>query len=145
MNQIGNDGKEKPNTDVKETRTVNRYDSLDEKKISIPTRKGYDFYGWELAKKGDQVVAANTPYAFGNKIVEDITLKAVWVEDTRYNGTFKHVFLKPGVTFKQYNDAKKTNMEAALVDHVSTQTVSGLREHLRYNAEAVYSLSLIHI
>lgn len=26
-----------------------------------------------------------------------------------------------------------------MVDHVSTQTVSGLREHLRYNAEAVYS------
>ena len=139
MNQIGNDGKEKPNTDVKETRTVNRYDSLDEKKISIPTRKGYDFYGWELAKKGDQVVAANTPYAFGNKIVEDITLKAVWVEDTRYNGTFKHIFLKPGVTFKQYNNAKNNHTEADLVDHVSEQTVSGLREHLRYNAEAVYS------
>ena len=139
MNQIGNDGKEKPDTDVKETRTVNRYDSLDEKKISIPTRKGYDFYGWELVKKGDQVVAANTPYAFGNKIVEDITLKAVWVQDTRYNGTFKHVFLKPGVTFKQYNDAKNNHTEADLVDHVSEQTVSGLREHLRYNAEAVYS------
>lgn len=139
MNQIGNDGKEKPNTDVKETRTVNRYDSLDEKKISIPTRKGYDFYGWELVKKGDQVVAANTPYAFGNKVVEDITLKAVWIEDTRYNGTFKHIFLKPGVTFKQYNDAKTNHTEADLVDHVSEQTVSGLREHLRYNAEAVYS------
>lgn len=139
MNQIGNDGKEKPDTDVKETRTVNRYDSLDEKKISIPTRKGYDFYGWELVKKGDQVVAANTPYAFGNKIVEDITLKAVWVQDTRYNGTFKHIFLKPGVTFKQYNNAKNNHTEADLVDHVSEQTVSGLREHLRYNAEAVYS------
>ncbi|MFP1719354.1 InlB B-repeat-containing protein [Gardnerella sp. Marseille-Q9185] len=139
MNQIGNDGKEKPDTDVKETRTVNRYDSLDEKKISIPTRKGYDFYGWELVKKGNEVVAANTPYAFGNKVVEDITLKAVWIEDTRYNGTFKHVFLKPGVTFKQYNDAKNNHTEADLVDHVSEQTVSGLREHLRYNAEAVYS------
>lgn len=139
MNQIGNDGKEKPNTDVKETRTVNRYDSLDEKKISIPTRKGYDFYGWELVKKGDQVVAANTPYAFGNKIVEDITLKAVWVEDTRYNGTFKHIFLKPGYTFIDYKNATDKSAKAAMVDHVSTQTVSGLREHLRYNAEAVYS------
>ena len=139
MPKLGTDGKEQTGTDVKETRTVNRYDSLDEKKISIPTRKGYDFYGWELVKKGDQVVAANTPYAFGNKVVEDITLKAVWIEDTRYNGTFKHVFLKPGVTFKQYNDAKTNHKEADLVDHVSEQTVSGLREHLRYNAEAVYS------
>lgn len=139
MNQIGNDGKEKPDTDVKETRTVKRYDPLNEKEISIPTRKGYDFYGWELAKKGDVEVKDHTPYAFGNKVVEDITLKAVWIKDTRYNGTFKHVFLKPGVTFKQYNDAKTTHTEAALVDHISTQTVSGLREHLRYNAEAVYS------
>ena len=63
----------------------------------------------------------------------------MWIKDTRYNGTFKHIFLKPGVTFKQYNDAKTTHTEAALVDHISTQTVSGLREHLRYNAEAVYS------
>ena len=139
MPKLGTDGKEQTGTDVKETRTVNRYDSLDEKKISIPTRKGYDFYGWELVKKGNEVVAANTPYAFGNKIVEDITLKAVWVQDTRYNGTFKHIFLKPGVTFKQYNDAKNNHTEADLVDHVSEQTVSGLREHLRYNAEAVYS------
>ena len=139
MNQIGNDGKEKPDTDVKETRTVNRYDSLDEKKISIPTRKGYDFYGWELVKKGDQVVAANTPYAFGNKVVEDITLKAVWIEDTRYNGTFKHIFLKPGYTFDDYKNATDKSAKAAMVDHISTQTVSGLREHLRYNAEAVYS------
>ena len=139
MNQIGNDGKEKPDTDVKETRTVKRYDPLNEKEISIPTRKGYDFYGWELAKKGDVEVKDHTPYAFGNKVVEDITLKAVWIKDTRYNGTFKHIFLKPGVTFKQYNDAKTTHTEAALVDHISTQTVSGLREHLRYNAEAVYS------
>ena len=139
MNQIGNDGKEKPDTDVKETRTVKRYDPLNEKEISIPTRKGYDFYGWELAKKGDVEVKDHTPYAFGNKVVEDITLKAVWIKDTRYNGTFKHIFLKPGVTFADYKNATDDTAKAAMVDHVSTQTVSGLREHLRYNAEAVYS------
>ncbi len=139
MPKLGTDGKEQTGTDVKETRTVNRYDSLDEKKISIPTRKGYDFYGWELVKKGNEVVAANTPYAFGNKIVEDITLKAVWVQDTRYNGTFKHIFLKPGYTFADYKTATDAAAKAAMVDHVSEQTVSGLREHLRYNAEAVYS------
>lgn len=134
MNQIGNDGKEKPDTDVKETRTVKRYDPLNEKEISIPTRKGYDFYGWEITKNGTTL-----PYAFGNKVVEDITLKAVWIEDTRYNGTFKHIFLKPGYTIKQYKTTTDAVAKAAMVDHVSTQTVSGLREHLRYNAEAVYS------
>ena len=80
------------------------------------------------------------PYAFGNKVVEDIKLDAVWVKDTRYNGTFKHIFLKPGVTFADYKKEGLSDAEkAAMVDHVSTQTVSGLREHLRYNAEAVYS------
>lgn len=80
------------------------------------------------------------PYAFGNKVVEDIKLDAVWVRDTRYNGTFKHIFLKPGYTFADYNKEGLSDAEkAAMVDHVSTQTVSGLREHLRYNAEAVYS------
>lgn len=62
-----------------------------------------------------------------------------WVKDTRYNGTFKHIFLKPGYTFTDYKNATNAVAKAAMVDHVSTQTVSGLREHLRYNAEAVYS------
>ena len=98
-------------------------------------RKGYDFYGWEIKKNGTTL-----PYAFGNKVVEDIKLDAVWVKDTRYNGTFKHIFLKPGVTFADYKKEGLSDAEkAAMVDHVSTQTVSGLREHLRYNAEAVYS------
>ena len=139
MPKTDENGNEIGGSDVVTEKKFDHYKVIDEKKITIPTRKGYDFYGWELVKKGNEVVPANTPYAFGNKVVEDITLKAVWVEDTRYNGTFKHVFLKPGVTFKQYNDAKNNHTEADLVDHVSEQTVSGLREHLRYNAEAVYS------
>ena len=137
MHEIGEDGKEGPN--VIKTFMCNHNDPIHENDIKIPVRKGFDFYGWELVKKGNEVVEANTPYAFGNKVVEDITLRAVWVQDTRYNGTFKHIFLKPGVTFDDYKNAATEEAKAALVDHVSTQTVSGLREHLRYNAEAVYS------
>lgn len=137
MHEIGEDGKEGPN--VIKTFMCNHNDPIHENDIKIPVRKGFDFYGWELVKKGNEVVEANTPYAFGNKVVEDITLRAVWVQDTRYNGTFKHVFLKPGVTFDDYKNAATEEAKAALVDHISTQTVSGLREHLRYNAEAVYS------
>lgn len=122
--------------DVVKKKEFARYNVIDEKNdIKVPTRKGYDFYGWEITKNGKTL-----PYAFGNKVVEDIKLDAVWVKDTRYNGTFKHIFLKPGVTFADYKKEGLSDAEkAAMVDHVSTQTVSGLREHLRYNAEAVYS------
>lgn len=122
--------------DVVKKKEFARYNVIDEKNdIKVPTRKGYDFYGWEITKNGKTL-----PYAFGNEVVEDIKLDAVWVKDTRYNGTFKHIFLKPGVTFADYKKEGLSDAEkAAMVDHVSTQTVSGLREHLRYNAEAVYS------
>lgn len=135
MPEIDGNGKEIKDSNVVTKQQFDHYYVIKENKdIKVPTRKGYDFYGWEIDKNGTKL-----PYAFGNKVVEDIKLDAVWVKDTRYNGTFKHIFLKPGVTFKQYNDAADDAAKAALVDHVSTQTVSGLREHLRYNAEAVYS------
>ena len=136
MPEIDENGKEKSGTNVVKELKPNHYHVIDEKsEIGTPTRKGYDFYGWEITKNGTKL-----PYAFGNKVVEDITLNAVWVKDTRYNGTFKHIFLKPGYTFADYKkEGLSESAKAAMVDHVSTQTVSGLREHLRYNAEAVYS------
>lgn len=139
MPEIDKNGNEVADTNVVKEKQIDRYLPIDENKLGTPTRKGYDFYGWELAKKGNETLTNHTPYAFGNKVVEDITLKAVWIQDTRYNGTFNHIFLKPGYTIKQYKNAADDTAKAAMVDHVSTQTVSGLREHLRYNAEAVYS------
>lgn len=135
MPETDENGKEKSGTNVVTKKQFDHYYVIKENKdIKVPTRKGYDFYGWEIKKNGTTL-----PYAFGNKVVEDITLDAVWVKDTRYNGTFKHIFLKPGYTFADYKNATDKSAKAAMVDHVSTQTVSGLREHLRYNAEAVYS------
>lgn len=139
MPQIGDQGNVITNNDVTEQFTVEHRKKVNEQDLKVPTRKGYDFYGWELAKKGDEELNVHTPYAFSNQVVEDITLKAVWIKDTRYNGTFNHIFLKPGYTIKQYKTTTDAVAKAAMVDHVSTQTVSGLREHLRYNAEAVYS------
>ncbi|RFT35778.1 hypothetical protein CG402_00475, partial [Bifidobacteriaceae bacterium NR020] len=128
MPKTDDNGNEISGSDVVTEKKFPRYHVIDEKKISTPTRKGYDFYGWEIKKNGTTL-----PYAFGNKVVEDIKLDAVWVKDTRYNGTFKHIFLKPGVTFADYKKEGLSDAEkAAMVDHVSTQTVSGLREHLRY-------------
>lgn len=133
-NTDGN-GNEVAGTNVVKKKEFARYHVIDEKdEIGTPTRKGYDFYGWEINKNGKTL-----PYAFGNKVVEDITLNAVWVKDTRYKGTFKHIFLKPGYTISDYKDAVTKEAKAAMVDHTAEQTVSGLREHLRYNAEAVYS------
>ncbi len=136
MPETDANGNEIQGSNVVKKKEFDHYYVIKENKdIKVPTRKGYDFYGWEIKKNGTTL-----PYAFGNKVVEDITLDAVWVKDTRYNGTFKHIFLKPGYTFTDYKKAGLTAAEkAAMVDHVSTQTVSGLREHLRYNAEAVYS------
>ncbi|EIK83830.1 MULTISPECIES: InlB B-repeat-containing protein [Gardnerella] len=138
MPEIDKNGNEVAGTNVVKEKQIDRYLPIDENKLGTPTRKGYDFYGWELAKKGNETLTNHTPYAFGNKVVEDITLKAVWIQDTRYNGTFKHIFLKPGYAIADYKNANESD-KAAMIDHVSTQTVSGLREHLRYNAEAVYS------
>lgn len=139
MPQIDDQGNVITDSNVTEQFTVEHRKKVNEQDLKVPTRKGYDFYGWELAKKGNVELTDHTPYAFSNQVVEDITLKAVWIEDTRYNGTFKHIFLKPGVTIDDYKKATTEEAKAAMVDHVSTQTVSGLREHLRYNAEAVYS------
>ena len=139
MPQIDDQGNVITDSDVTEQFTVEHRKKVNEQDLKVPTRKGFDFYGWELAKKGDEELNVHTPYAFSNQVVEDITLKAVWIEDTRYNGTFNHIFLKPGYTIKQYKTTTDAVAKAAMVDHVSTQTVSGLREHLRYNAEAVYS------
>lgn len=136
MPKTDENGNEISGSDVVTEKKFARYNVIDEKNdIKVPTRKGYDFYGWEITKNGKTL-----PYAFGNKVVEDIKLDAVWVKDTRYNGTFKHIFLKPGYTFADYKkEGLSDAAKAAMVDHISTQTVSGLREHLRYNAEAVYS------
>ncbi|WP_421785126.1 InlB B-repeat-containing protein [Gardnerella sp. DNF00983] len=136
MPEIDENGNEIKDSNVVTKQQFDHYYVIKENKdIKVPTRKGYDFYGWEIDKNGTKL-----PYAFGNKVVEDITLDAVWVKDTRYNGTFKHIFLKPGYTFTDYKQpGLSESAKAAMVDHISTQTVSGLREHLRYNAEAVYS------
>ena len=135
MPNIDGNGNEVAGTNVVKKKEFARYHVIDEKdEIGTPTRKGYDFYGWEINKNGKTL-----PYAFGNKVVEDITLNAVWVKDTRYKGTFKHIFLKPGYTISDYKNAVTKEAKAAMVDHTAEQTVSGLREHLRYNAEAVYS------
>ena len=130
-NMTGTNGQE-----IQETRQFNHKDKLSESSINVPTRSGYDFYGWQIVKKGNSSVTPG-PYAFGNGIVEDITLKAVWIKDTRYSATVNHVFLKPGYTIDQYKNASETEKQN-MVERSVTQKANGLRAGLRYSAEASY-------
>ena len=79
-----------------------------------PTRKGYDFMGWEVirykkdAKTGDYTDEIDNSYretykvpelySFGNDVVSPIYLKAIWVPNERVDVKIEHYFLD-----KEYN------------------------------------------
>lgn len=67
MPEIDKNGNEVAGTNVVKEKQIDRYLPIDENKLGTPTRKGYDFYGWELAKKGNETLTNHTPYAFGTK------------------------------------------------------------------------------
>lgn len=68
----------------------------------VPTRPGYDFHGWELVRfKKDGTVddsyfrTYGVPelYAFGNEVVGDVYLKAIWVKNELKDIKIVHHFL----------------------------------------------------
>lgn len=79
-----------------------------------PTKKGYDFMGWEVirykkdAKTGDYTDEIDNSYretykvpelySFGNDVVSPIYLKAIWVPNERVDVKIEHYFLD-----KKYN------------------------------------------
>ena len=74
-----------------------------------PTRKGYDFMGWEIihykkdATTGDYTNEQDTSYrdtykvpelySFGNDVVSPVYLKAIWVPNNRVDVKVEHYFL----------------------------------------------------
>lgn len=73
-----------------------------------PTRKGYDFMGWEVIRykkddKGDYTDEIDDSYrttykvpelySFGNDVVSPIYLKAIWVPNQRVDVKIEHYFL----------------------------------------------------
>lgn len=129
---IKDNGKEKI-----DTKQVDHRSKIKESDIKIPERKGYDFYGWQMAKRG-ATTFQHRPYNFDSVVTDDVTLKATWIADPRYKATVNHVFLKNGVTVDQYNKAD-ANKKKELVEKTQTQTVDNLRAGSIYQAKALYN------
>ena len=100
--------KKEANDGDKQVFTVIQRQKLVEPKFK-PTRKGYDFMGWEVirykkdATTGDYTTEQDTSYretykvpelySFGNDVVSPIYLKAIWVPNDRVDVDVIHHFL----------------------------------------------------
>ena len=100
-----------------------------------PTRKGYDFMGWEVVrykknKKGDYTTEIDDSYrktygvpelyTFGNDVVSPITLKAIWNPNEKVDVKVFHHFLdkngnKNGEDIKEELEDKRTGYYTATV------------------------------
>ncbi|WP_297393399.1 InlB B-repeat-containing protein [uncultured Peptoniphilus sp.] len=114
--QVGDKGQEETKTFAqkeknegdKQVFTVIQRQKLVEPKFK-PTRKGYDFMGWEVIRykkdptSGDYTDQIDTSYrdtynvpelySFGNDVVSPIYLKAIWVPNNRVDVKVVHHFL----------------------------------------------------
>ena len=124
--------KETPDGDKQVFTVLNRQQLKD---LPNPTRKGYDFLGWEWVRyKEDGTVddsytkTYHVPekYPFGNKVVSNVYLKAIWVENNRVDVEVYHHFIdKDGNEIKDAYNPKK-------------QTLSGIRANGYVSASAIY-------
>ena len=104
--EINTYAKKEANDGDKQVFTVIQRQKLVEPKK--PTRKGYDFMGWEVIRfkknaKGDYTDEIDNSYretykvpelySFGNDVVSPIYLKAIWVPNERVDVKVEHYFL----------------------------------------------------
>lgn len=115
--EINNYAKKEKNEGDKQIFTVIQRQKLVEPKYK-PTRKGYDFMGWEVirykkdANTGDYTNEQDTSYrdtykvpelySFGNDVVAPVYLKAIWVPNQRVDVKVEHYMLD-----KDYKLVKK--------------------------------------
>ena len=105
--EINTYAKKEANDGDKQVFTVIQRQKLVEPK-NKPTRKGYDFMGWEVIRykknqKGDYTDEIDTSYrdtykvpelySFGNDVVAPVYLKAIWVPNNRVDVKVEHYFL----------------------------------------------------
>ena len=102
--EINTYAKKEKNDGDKQVFTVIQRQKLVEPKFK-PTRKGYDFMGWEVIRykknaKGDYTDEIDTSYrdtykvpelySFGNDVVAPVYLKAIWVPNQRVDVKVEH-------------------------------------------------------
>ena len=98
------DGKQYPvkenNQGANQIFTVSHKQQL--KDLPKPKRQGYDFLGWEWVRHNDDGSVDRSYrdtyhvpelYPFGNDVVSDVYLKAIWVENNRVNLVAYHHFI----------------------------------------------------
>lgn len=105
--EINTYAKKEANEGDKQIFTVIQRQKLVEPKYK-PTRKGYDFMGWEVIRykknaKGDYTDEFDTSYrdtykvpelySFGNDVVAPVYLKAIWVPNARVDVKVEHYML----------------------------------------------------
>ena len=116
----------------KQVFTVNNLQQL--KNLPNPTRKGYDFLGWEWVRyKEDGTVddsytkTYHVPekYPFGNDVVSDVYLKAIWVENNRVDVEVYHHFIdKDGNEIKDaYNPKEQILRDTRANQYVSASAI----------------------
>ena len=104
-------------------------------------RDGYIFNGWLQKYTRADGTEQWLPFAFTSPILEDLKIKAQWIEDKRVKGTVSHIFLRPGYTVDQYKQAKTDNNTELLKKMIADEqvnTISNLRPRSSYAAEAAY-------
>ncbi len=106
--EINTYAKKEANDGDKQIFTVIQRQKLVEPKYK-PTRKGYDFMGWEVirykkdANTGDYTDEIDTSYrdtykvpelySFGNDVVAPVYLKAIWVPNARVDVKTTNIYL----------------------------------------------------
>ena len=104
-------------------------------------RSGYVFYGWEVKTHDADGHEHWLPFAFSTPVVEDLEVRAEWIEDKRVTGTVRQVFLNPGCTIEQYEAAKKTNNQAELnklIHNIKVEQLHDLRPGSSTSVQAGY-------
>ena len=105
------------------------------KELPNPIRKGYDFLGWEWVRHNEDGTVDDSykttykvpeRYPFGNDVVSNVYLKAIWVENNRVDVKVYHHFLdKDGNEIKDAYNPK-------------IQTLKDIRANSWVSANAIY-------
>ena len=108
---------------------------------AVAERQGYIFNGWLQKYTKADGSEQWLPFAFTSPILENLQIKAQWIEDKRVKGTVSHIFLREGYTVEQYKQAQQEHNNELLKKMVADQqdvTYANLRPRSSYAAEAAY-------